>query len=223
MTNADLSASLYTVRESLLKYGILLHSDLRFPNLVRIVAGETVHGSWWGHPKAHLIFQVARGLTKDPAVLLTKLVSGKETYLHRRYWPDFLPIATAKDSWQLSPLTDLARFLLKEVESREEIRTDELANELDIDVKGLGDAARQLERHLLVYGNDIHTPRGFHVKLLSSWRRWMPLVDFRPSKVSVIDAKESLEARVEEINKEFNARGTLPWRTASENTRTFAK
>ncbi len=211
MSDTDLSSSLQMVRESLLKYGLLLHSDLRFPNLVRIVAGETVHGSWWGHPKARFIFQVGGRLTKDPDVLLTKLISGKETYVHRRYWSQFLAVATSKDSWQLSGLTNPSRFLLKEVESGDELRTDELAREGTIDLKTLGEAARQLERRLLIHGDDIHTPRGFHAKLLRSWRRWMLLVDFTADTVRHMDAKKSIEARVDEINREFNAAGALPW------------
>jgi hypothetical protein len=211
MTDSDLSVSLQRARHSLLKYGLLLHSDLRFPNLVNIVAGETVHGSWWGHPKAHLIFHVAGMLSKDPDVLLTKLVSGKETYVHRRYWSEFLSVATSRDSWQLAALTDSARFLLKEVESREEVRTDHLAHEVDVDLKTLGDAARLLERRLLVCGEDVHTPRGFHAKFLRSWRRWMFSVDFNPDTVNVVEAKKSLEARVNGLNREFSATGSLPW------------
>jgi hypothetical protein len=211
MTDADVSVALQMARDSLLKYGLLLNSDLRFPNLVRIFTGEAVRGSWWGHPKAHLIFQVAGKLSKDPDTLLTKLVSGKETYVHRTHWLEFLSVATSKDPWQVHTLTDPARFLLKEVESKDELRTDQLAQEGKVDLKTLGEAARQLERHLLVYGEDVHTPSGFHAKLLRSWRSWMLLVNFNPNIVDVVDAKKSLEARVEALNKEFSALGTLPW------------
>lgn len=217
MTDTDFSSSLRMVKESLLKYGVLLHSDLRFPNLVRMVAGETVHGSWWGHPKAGLIFQVTGVLTKDPDVLLTKLVSGKDTYIHRRHWSHFLAVATSKDSWQLSGLSDSARSLLNAVELRDDLRTNEFASEVHLDLKSLGEAARQLERRLLVHGDDIHTPSGFHAKLLRNWGRWMLMADFRPKGVDVADSKEALEACVDEINKEFAAAGALPWRAAPKN------
>ncbi len=198
----------------MLKYGVVLHSDPRFPSLVNMVAEETVHGSWWRHPRAHRIFQVAGKLTENPDVLLTKLVSGKDTYIHRRVWTHFLAVATSKDSWQLSGLPDLTLSLLNAVEAREELRTDEFAREVHFEVKDLGEMARQLERRLLVYGEDIHTQRGFHAKLLRDWRRWMKLVGFEPNSVDVSDAKQALEALVDGINKEFAAAGTLPWKAA---------
>ncbi len=210
---SDLSSSIQMVKESLLKYGLLLHSDLRFPNLVRIVAGETVHGSWWGHPKAHLIFQVGGALVKDPDVLRTKLISGKETYLHRSLWSQFLRIATSRDSWQLKGLSDTASLLLGNVEARGDLRTDEFTREVQIEVKSLGEAARQLESRLLVYGDDIHTQAGFHAKLLRSWSRWMQHVDFRPIQLPLARAIRLLESRVDGINHECDAEGTLPWRS----------
>ncbi len=217
MSSDHLSASLQRVKDSLLRYGIILHSDLRFPNLVRIVAGETVHSSWWGHPKAHLIFQVGGALAKDPDVLRTKLISGKETYLHRSLWSYFLGIATSRDSWQLKGLSDTASLLLHKVEARGDLRTDEFTREVQIDVKSLGEAARQLERRLLVYGDDIHTQAGFHAKLLKSWSRWMQQVDFRPVRLPLAEAMRSLESRVEGINYECDAEGTLPWRSKSKS------
>ncbi len=214
MPPADLSAPLEAVKRSLLKYGILLHSDLRFPNLVGIVAGEIVHGSWWSHPKADLIFEVGGGLKKDPDVLLTKLVSGKETYVHRRFWSHFLTIATLKDAWQLTGLSDLANSMLNAVEKRGELRTNEFAHEFNMEVKMLGKEARLLERRLLVYGDDFHTSNGYHAKLLKSWDRWMLAVGFRPDHVNPVDTRKALEVLVGKINREFGAAGTLPWRAA---------
>lgn len=213
MSNADFSTSLYSVKEALLLYGIILHSDTKFPNLVRLVAGETVHGSWWGHPKAHLIFRVGGSLIKDQDVLRTRLISGKNTYVHRSLWSYFLKIATSRDSWQLKGLSDTAHLLLDIVESRGDLQTDEFAREAQFDVKSLGEAARQLERRLLVYGEDIHTEAGFHAKLLRNWRTWTQQIEFTPIQTTVTDAKRSLETRVDGINREFDADGTLPWRS----------
>ncbi len=216
MSNKELPTSLHRVKESLLQYGIILHSDLKFPNLVRIVAAETVHSSWWGHPKADLIFRVGGRLFKDPDVLQTKLISGKDTYVHRSLWSYFLRIATSRDSWQLKGLSDSASLLLDRVESRGDLRTDEFAREVHSDVKSLGEAARQLERRLLVYGTNIHTQAGFHAKLLRSWGAWMQQVGFRPIQTTLVEATRLLESRVDSINHEYDAEGTLPWRSKSK-------
>lgn len=215
MSNEEVSKLLHVAMESLRRCGFLLNQDLRFPNLVSIIAGRPVHGSWWGHPKAKLIFQVAGRLAIDSDVLLTKLVSGKETYVHRNQWPDFLALATSKDSWQFDGLTNFAHFLLNSVESRGELKTHEFAREAHVDVKSLGVAARDLERRLLVYGDDIHTPRGFHAKLLRSWKRWMIVGGFRLTGVNAQEAMRSLDTRVEVMNTEFGAKGTLPWKKYS--------
>ena len=48
------------IQEALLaqlsSYGLLLQQDLRLPNVVALVAGEPLHGSWWSHPSGGTIF-----------------------------------------------------------------------------------------------------------------------------------------------------------------------
>ncbi len=180
--------------------------------MVSIVAGGPVHGSWWGHSKGHLIFQIGGKVAADPDVMMMKLLSGKDTYVHRGLWSLLLVIATAKESWQLQGLPSGAVLLLNEVESRGELRTHEFAHDEQIDVKILGESARQLERRLLVYGEDIHAQSGFHAKLLRSWSRWMKVVGFMPTKASVTEARRELETRIENINQKFGAKARLPWR-----------
>lgn len=69
-------------------HGIVLASAKgRVPRLTDAIAGESVHGSWWGHPKGKQIFRVLRSLAESDDVLVCRLCGGKITYVHRRLWP----------------------------------------------------------------------------------------------------------------------------------------
>ena len=56
------------------------------PSLVEAIIGASVRGSWWGHHRAHEIFQLTRAMRSSPDVLVCRLVDGKITYVHRRLW-----------------------------------------------------------------------------------------------------------------------------------------
>jgi hypothetical protein len=57
------------------------------PSLAQVVAGETLRGSWWAHPKGNEIFLLSRAIRGSPDILVCRLVDGKITYIHRRLWP----------------------------------------------------------------------------------------------------------------------------------------
>jgi hypothetical protein len=57
------------------------------PSLAQTIAGETVRGSWWAHPKGHVIFLCSRTIRESKNILVCRLVGGKVTYVHRRYSP----------------------------------------------------------------------------------------------------------------------------------------
>lgn len=63
------------------------------PSLANTIAGETIRGSWWGHPKSREIFRAARAVCENPEVLVCKLIDNKVTYVHRRVWPALIKLA----------------------------------------------------------------------------------------------------------------------------------
>lgn len=63
------------------------------PSLAEQVAGGAIRGSWWAHPQAHAIFELASAVSGHPDVLVCKLVGGKVTYVHRRLWPALVKLA----------------------------------------------------------------------------------------------------------------------------------
>jgi hypothetical protein len=89
------------------RHGIVLqaaHGPL--PNLAEAIAGSTIRGSWWGHPKGKEIFRAVRAIGASPDVLVCKLVEGKITYVHRRLWPALIKLASRFRKQQLDQVWD---------------------------------------------------------------------------------------------------------------------
>ena len=79
--------------------GIVLESARGpVPSLAEAIAGETLPGSWWSHPRAKDIFRITRSVRASGQVLVCRLVSGKVTFVHRRLWPS---LVRAKDHFDV--------------------------------------------------------------------------------------------------------------------------
>ena len=62
-------------------------------SLVRKVTGDSIKGSWWGHPKGQEIFVLAQKIHDSNAVLVCSLAGRKITYIHRRLWAYFVRLS----------------------------------------------------------------------------------------------------------------------------------
>jgi hypothetical protein len=88
-------------------HGIVLQAARGpLPNLAEAIAGGTIRGSWWGHPKGKEIFRAVRAISQSPDVLVCKLVEGKITYVHRRLWPALIKLASRFRKEQLAKVWD---------------------------------------------------------------------------------------------------------------------
>ena len=76
------------------------------PNLAEAVAGERIHGSWWGHKKGQAIFNATRAARDSDQILVCRLVRGKITYVHRRQWPAIVRLAKSLDKKAISALRE---------------------------------------------------------------------------------------------------------------------
>src|SRR5262249_37912733 len=112
--------------KELKRFGLLLLSDARLPSIATLVAGQPIRGSWWGHPKGQEIFRVASRIDEHPDVAVTKLISGKVTFVHRKLWPVLLAAATAQEPWQMNGLSRKARSLLQRVDQEGQLQMDRL-------------------------------------------------------------------------------------------------
>jgi hypothetical protein len=199
MDTAQPNVSLRQVLEELKAHGILLTTDPKLPSVCAMLAGEPVRGSWWAHPESHAIFRVLTELAAHPDVQVAKLVSGKDTFIHRALWPAVLAIGTAREKWQTEGLDAKSRALLAEVEKKGEVQAS-------------GKGALRLEQALLVHGEQVHTETGSHAKILMSWGRWAKRAGMKSGELTVSEAKASLEKLVEYLNRRYGGRGRLPWR-----------
>ena len=153
-------------------------------SLVEAIAGP-VKGSWWGHPKGQVIFRLAESLHDSPDVLSLKLVAGKVTFVHRSLWPALARVVTDID-WRRAaayPLSPDAGRLLRVVERRGVLRLDEAG------LKG----RKELEATLLVHSGSMHTEKGSHTTVLTSWRKKFDAETLaRARKLSIEESRKLL-------------------------------
>lgn len=198
------------VFRELKKWGLVLESDPKLPSVCTVITGEPMKGSWWSHPMAQTIFQVNERLDDHPDVLMAKLLAGKVTFVHRQFWPALLAVAMSREPWQIRNLPDTAQKVLKFLKNAESVRSDELSIGT-IGRKELNESVRILERRLLIHSEQVHTESGAHAKVLESWESWAASARLKVGEMSVAEAKKSLEQRVQELNKRFDGKATLPW------------
>lgn len=207
------SAEFQRAYRELRRWGLLLLTDARLPSVASLAAGEPVRGSWWAHPKAHAIWHVLVRLSQNREIIATKLLSGKVTFVHRKLWPALERLGSARESWQLAGLSRGARSLLNSVTRRGELRTDQVRRSQHAWQAAPAAAARELERRLLVYSEEIHTPSGAHAKRLETWERWAKRVGLPRAKMTAEQAKRQLEKIAASLNAQFHAQCRLPWQT----------
>ncbi len=185
-----------TILAQLEEHGLLLKIDAKLPNVCALVAGEPVRGSWWAHPLSHEMFRVLTELAEHPDVLAAKLISGKDTFLHRALWPAVVAIGVSRQPWQIGGLDKESRSLLNAVDAGDE-------------VQATGKAVLRLEQTLLVHTRQIHTESGSHAKIVTSWENWAKRACVH--KMPVAEAIDSLEKLVDRLNRRYDGRGRLPW------------
>ncbi len=78
--------------------------------------------------------------------------------------------------------------------------------------------ARELEKRLLVYSEEIHTETGAHAKVLETWESWAERIGLARRKTTAEQAKEQLEQRLKLLNTRFAAAGRLLWTTTRSKT-----
>jgi hypothetical protein len=203
--------ALQTTREALDHYGLLLLSDASLPSVVTMIAGEPLHGSWWGHPLGGVIYRVSATLEDDPSILTTKLVGGKVTYVHRRLWPAVFAVGHAQEPWQLGGLSAGAKWLISQTERDGEVQTSDLLPPAGLQRKSVPDLARELERRLLVHATEIHTPSGAHAKVLETWGHWADRNQFGDTALAVTEARRQLERAAERLSAASGGTTPLPW------------
>jgi len=196
--------------------GILMVTDKLLPSVVAMIVGEPIRGSWWGHPKSHDIFNINVRLAEHPDVIAIKLVSGKNTFVHRKLWSAVIAIGNSNEDWQLNKLKPLAISLLETVKKPGQVQTDSFGQFPGGDSKAITKVAAELENRLLIHAEEIHTDRGSHSRRLETWDNLAKRLDFSPKSMPVAEAKQSFEKILNDLNARYNGHGELPWPKSSE-------
>lgn len=198
MTTQTVDAVLSVLKER----GLLLAQDKSLPSVAGIVTGEAIRTSWWSHPKGRVIFAVLSHLADHDDVLVTKLLYGKDTLVHRRLWPALLAVGSAREPWQLRGLAAGARQLFRDIDSARAA------------VRATGVRSKPLVTRLLVVGRSVHTESGAHALALESWRAWSARIRCRPVS-SAAAGRRQLESAAIELGASAAA---LPWTSARAAT-----
>jgi hypothetical protein len=185
---------------------ILLLQDKVFPNIVTKIVGQSIAGSWWGHPLANPIYNGLQWLEDTPSVLVLKLISGKVTYLHESLFSDIYSIVVEPRDWQLKKLNEEDLKLLKYLSKKEKVSAED-RNVIEL-VKDPKKSFVKLEKKLLVHSEEVHTATGKHVKEFRVWKN---------SKISksapgdFLAAMKKIENLVDELSRPSGAKVKLPW------------
>jgi hypothetical protein len=196
------------VFNTLTEIGFLLVSGSEIPDVRQLITTKRSKGSWWADSAAHEIFAVNELLEDHPDVIITKLISGKVTFVHRKFWQELFAVASAREDWQLRGLSASAQSLLRELDQVGTLFTHKLPKSSG---PKPGETARELELRLLIHSEQIHTESGSHAKLIETWEAWAKRVDFKFRPLDPSRARHSLENRLDEINKEYSGHGRFPW------------
>jgi hypothetical protein len=195
--------------------GVLLLADAKLPSVVSVIKGKPIPGSWWQDAAGNLIYKTANELEVHRDVVVVKLLSGKLTFVHRRFWPALFAIGNAKESWQARELTGTSKMVLQKLEKDGELYTDALVAVGGYSYKGVSAAAKQLETSLLVLSQGFRV-EGRHHRHLRSWKHWAKDVGLPSKRKNVNIAKLEFEQIVQGLYKEFGAKAALPWLKAGK-------
>lgn len=199
------------VKKELKRYGILMLTDPVLPSLTSVVAGAPVKGSWWGHAKGNLMYNLSNTLLDDPKILCVKLINKKNTFLLPEHWPALFAIGRSKVEWQMRGLTIAQKSILKMIEAKGLVRGDS---------KGFspGDFGKQLaklEERLLVFSENVHTDSGKHVRVAISCKQMAKLRRIKhqnlKGRLAPEAAQNHFELLCEDLWREYGAKIRLPW------------
>jgi len=210
MPEVRLKAGFEEAMAELERRGLLLVHDNVFPSLAMLTIGEPIRGSWWAHPLSNDVYVVSQQLQHSRDVVMTRLVSGKETYLHRRLWPYLVAIGVAREAWQLDGLPAAAQRMLSDLDREGSLRMDQYRSARSR--KELGEDARTLALRMLAYADEVHTDSGAHARRLTTWQSWARehqlAMDSLPSASK---ARGEFEQLVSSANAESSGVAFLPW------------
>ena len=183
------------LRTFLVTNGLLLKQGREIASAVALITREDVRGSWWSHTRGREIFVALEDLDDWHDAILTKLVLGKDTFVHRRLWPAILVVGREQAEWQMRGLRAGPSRLLARLSAEGEI-------------SGVGADGKDLARRLLAVHRQEHSTAGRHVTTLQSWTSWARRQRVAAGKLTPAPGRARIEAAVTRLG---GASDLLPW------------
>ncbi len=185
-------------------------ADAELPSIVGLITGESIKGSWWGHPLGNLIFNSASDVEDMNDVLTVKLLKGKVTFVHQALWEPLLAIVSSRDEWQMKKLSAACLKALAEIDKKGRILSENLTKVIKLAPKDVAN----LEKRCLVLTQQVHTDSGAHAKYFVSWKQWSSDngVKLTKSAESRHAAFENIASCVKKFSKDLKC---LPWPVSS--------
>lgn len=160
----DARAAVAFIRERKI---VLAAGRSSLPMLAEAIVGHEIRGSWMADPDVFRIHRLMRRINRSTDVVVGPLVEGKETIIDASLGPAVQRIAADRSRREAAVrrLPPLARSLLREVESSDEIRMDAWDAP-----QAAGRRARLLLiDQWLVDSRSWHTEGGYHTALVRPW------------------------------------------------------
>lgn len=197
------------IQSALNLHGLLLMTDPVLPSVTSIIAGKPFAGSWWGHPKGGLMYNISNELLDSPDILGVKLINKKMTFVKRGHWNALASIGEANLPWQLKSLTPEHKGLLKLTHKENEIRAND--SRMKMPPTEVGKLITRLEERLLVHSTNEHTASGKHVRLIKTWVHALDEKNHRVKFMTPTKAMKVLDSVATEISANCDGVVKFPW------------
>jgi hypothetical protein len=204
-----MKAELALIESYLQEHGLLMVVDNHFPSYVTMITKEPIKGSWWGHPKGNFIYNSLNAVLDRPDILQVKLLNKKTTLVQKEHWSALVSLAESESAWQTYGLKQDHLDLLKLVQSKSAIRTDEMKSSKSL--TEIGKLASRLEERLLIYSESVHTDSGKHARVLKTWSQTMKEREVSVERISPEEAEMYFDFVLEEMRGDLVSRPHLPW------------
>lgn len=168
---------------------LTLTDQAGFSSLATAITGERVSGSWWGHPKGKLVFNISSALEDHRDVLACKLAGGKATFVHKNLWAPLIRVVTDAD-WRKEVMRGLSPAAEKTC------RAVQARGVLPIVKNALLERDKAaIERCGVLLVTQVHTESGAHQTVFRAWTHWAPKDVVRAArKLTLGDARATLAA-----------------------------
>lgn len=185
---------------------LMLVSDPVIPSVVSLLLGRRPQGSWSEDARATALRGWLAELGAHPDLAVIKLLSGRDTWIHRAAWPHLLAVGRSREPWQLAGLAEA------ELDALHALDQAPLA-ELHPGAEVSAGSIRRLEKRLLGWGREVEDSAGRPLRSLVTWERFASEKGFAGALPAPAAGRTELQRVLGRLNRRWRSRLRLPWPT----------